>query len=367
VSFARHQPKGSGTEAAGWRYAWVRFWFTPSDPFGFHLLRVLTAALMLAWLVPLAGHVDDFLGLGGWVDVRAYQELSPTPSDPGMIDPRGWSLLFLLGENPTLLHACYWGVVAAAGLYLLGLFVRPLSIVLWVAAASFSANPIIEIDTDVYLRIATFYLMIGYVLMGQSGARLPWWRRLLAPTDYFLLRRPDVEVPGSTAATVALRLWQIHFALLIVVSGLHKLQLPEWWTGVALWYVFNPAATATPESLAAWGGPRFNIHMSLLSLAAYAMLGWQIMFPAFAWRAGWGRWLLLGGAAVGALGLMMLFPIPLLGPAFFVACLGFVAHEDAGTWRLMLDRLWPVGRQTQGNLPPSAAGLAPAAASAGRR
>ncbi|HMP02891.1 MAG TPA: hypothetical protein PKD86_09195 [Gemmatales bacterium] len=327
--------------ALGWWHAWTRFWFTPSDPFGLHVLRVATAALVLAWLLPFAGHVDATFGLDGWVDARAYQELRPTPTDMGLVDPRGWSLLFVVGTSSAALHACYWATIGLTVLFLFGLCVRPLAVVLWLATSSFSANPIIEADTDVYLRIFTFYLMIGYLLLDQGRARAGWLHRLIAPWEYSLLRRPTGEpVPGSAGATMAVRLWQLHIALLIVVSGLHKLQMPEWWTGIALWYLFHRPDVATPESLLAWGGNRFTVNLSLLSLGAYVMLAWQILFPAFAWRRGWGRWLLLGGAASGALGLMLLFPTPLLGPTFFVAMLGFLAHEDAAEMRERLGRLF---------------------------
>lgn len=352
---------------AGWKAAWLHFWFAPSDPIGLHVLRVLTAGLILAWLLPLAGHVDEFLGLGGWIDAQAYQELSPQPDDPGMVDPRGWSLVFLFGEQAMLLHACYWGVIGAAALFLLGFFVRPLSVVMWLAAASFSANPVIEIDTDVYLRIATFYLMVGYVFLGWQVPRVGWLRRLLTPWDYSLLQRPSPESAGSPAATVAVRLWQIHFALLIVVSGLHKLQLPEWWTGLALWYVLNPPGRVTVESLAAWGGPRFTLNISFISLAVYAVLAWQILFPAFAWRRGWGRWLLLGGAGVGGFGLMLLYPIPLLGPAFFVACLGFVVHDQGPRWRELLVGLWSLLGRSPQTMKAIGGSPTPAVTSAGRR
>ncbi|HMP18173.1 MAG TPA: hypothetical protein PKD72_14205, partial [Gemmatales bacterium] len=79
-------------------------------------------------------------------------------------------------------------------------------------------------------------------------------------------------------------------------------------------------------------------YLNFISLAAYAVLVWQIFFPTFAWRTGWPRWILLGGAFAGLIGLMVIYPIPLLGPVFFLFCLIYLTDEE---WKYVLS---PVSR-----------------------
>jgi hypothetical protein len=64
--------------------------------------------------------------------------------------------------------------------------------------------------------------------------------------------------------------------------------------------------------------PQHEFVLSYLSLGAYLTLGWQILFPLYAWRERW-RFLLVGGAIVGWLGTAFLYQLPLLGPALWSA------------------------------------------------
>ena len=47
----------------------MRFWFTPTEPTGLHVVRVLTGLLVLSWLLlTFAGHMESFVGPQGWMD-----------------------------------------------------------------------------------------------------------------------------------------------------------------------------------------------------------------------------------------------------------------------------------------------------------
>ena len=52
----------------------------------------------------------------------------------------------------------------------------------------------------------------------------------------------------SIAANLTVRLVQVHFAIVLVVSGLHKLQFGDWWSGVAWWYPLNPPFEPRPHT-----------------------------------------------------------------------------------------------------------------------
>ena len=75
--------------------------------------------------------------------------------------------------------------------------------------------------------------------------------------------------------------------------------------------------------------------LTVLSLAAYAVLAWQIAFPVFAWKPRW-RKLLLGGACVGCLGIAWLYELPVFGAVLFVGCLSYLTPCE---WHRIGDRL----------------------------
>jgi hypothetical protein len=318
--------------AAGPWPAWVRFWFTAVDPSGLHAVRVLAGLLFLAWLLPFAGQEAALFGPQGWFDTQAYAEAARLPGGPPA--PLGWSLVHACGSSPALLHALYWLSLAVLLLFTLGLWPRVTAVLTWVVVVSFATSPAISFDADSLLGILAFYLMVGYLLLGQWGGRLSPAERLLGPAGASLLARLPTRQPASHAANLALRLLQVHFALAVVVGGLHKLQFGDWWAGLALWYSLHPPFETTPEGLRALA-PQATPYLILLSLAGYAVLAWQLGFPAFAWRRRW-RPLLLAGGLVGWAGSVLVYRQPLFGPVLGIACLSYLTP---GEWARLL--AWP--------------------------
>ncbi len=319
--------------------SWVNFWFSPTDPVGLHVVRVLAGLLFLAWLLPFAGDVQEFFGLQSWFDVQAYRDVARDPD--GSPVPIGWSVLYLIGTDPVMLTTVYWLSILVLVLFTLGLWTRPTSVLTWVVVASFPANPAIGFGGDAVLNVLAFYLMVGYVLRGLWSTNLTTLEWVLGPKGTFLFRgwlpgsRTDAraERPVSYAANVAMRLLQVHFAIVVLVSGLHKLQYADWWSGVALWYPLHPPFETTAQSIRAEAAAAQST-LFMLSLVGYLILAWQIGFPAFAWRQRW-RVVLLGGAALGWLGLAFIYHQPLMGPALIVGCLSYVTATEwlgLGNW-----------------------------------
>lgn len=329
--------------------AWNRFWFAPASPLGLHVLRKLAGLLFLAWLLPFAGQVEALYGLGGWFDQQAYLEASRLPGGPPR--PLTWSVFYLAGTEPAALYAVYGVSLAVLVLFTLGVWPRLTAVLTFVVVASCTANPVVYYDAESLLLLFAFYLMVGYVFWGQGVRGLSWRERLLGPAwvrpaalatgkgaaeaarpD---VARPDVARPSaarpdaarpSVAANAAVRLWQVHFALAVLACGLHKLQFGDWWSGVAFWYPLNPPFEATPESVRTWA-PYPVAYLTVLSLAAYLTLAWQIGFPVFAWRPRW-RVVLLGGAVLGWLGAVLVYGLPLFGPAFVLGCLAYLTPSE---------------------------------------
>jgi len=314
-------------------HPWVGFWFAAADPVGLHRVRLGAGLLFLLWLLPLAGSVEALYGFGGWFDATAYSDTVRLPPESAPVPPIGWSLLYLVGDSPGALIAFYWLSVAVIALFTVGVYPRVTAVLTWLAVASFMANPVTLYDGDVLLAILALYLMAGYVLMGQHGpGRPPAWR-LLGPARVWPLDRGLSDADGgrepSVGANVALRLIQVHFALVMVTSALHKLQFGDWWSGMAPWYALFPPSE---ETVAAVRAVRpFGQALALaLSMATYAALAWQLGFPAFAWRRGLWRLLLLGGGFVGWLACSFLYGLPLFGPATMLFCVSYLTPRE---WR----------------------------------
>jgi hypothetical protein len=312
------------------------------DPIGLHVLRVLAGLLFLGWLLPFAGHEVGFFGTEGWFDLEAYRDAGRLTGLDTPPVPLGWSALYLVGGNTALLHLAYWVSLGVLVLFTLGLWTRVTSVLTWVIVVSFAANPALSYDADSLLGILAFYLMIGYLLLGQWSAAGSVWERLLGPAGTWLFaRRPEGGLRPSHAANLALRMLQIHFAIVIVVSGLHKLQFGDWWGGVAFWYPLHPAFSTTPQDIRDLVPVR-EPYLQVLSVAAYLVLGWQLGFPLFAWRPRW-RPVLLGGAILGWLGTSLVYQLPLFGPVLLIACLSFVTPAE---WLWVRDRLLGLTRLT---------------------
>jgi hypothetical protein len=306
---------------------WVQFWFTPSSPIGLHWLRVLAGVCFLSWLLPFAGNLDALFGIQGWFDVGAYQEAVRMPEGP---PPISWSLLYLCGSNSTLLATAYWLSLGVIALFTLGIATRVTSILTWAIVVSFTANPAMIDDAEALLPVLAFYVMVGYVLIGPWGKYQSWLTRLFGSTKFSLLsslfRRNEDAPEPSLAANVAVRLLQVHFAIAILISGLHKLQFGDWWAGAALWYPLHPPFRATIEEMRAHAAHPIA-YLTMLSLATYSVLAWEITFPLFAWRRRLRAVLLVGGV-VAWIGAASIYELPMMGPVILIGCFSYLTTAE---------------------------------------
>jgi hypothetical protein len=316
------------------RLGWASFWFSAIDPVGLHRLRVLGGLLFLAWLLPLSGHQAELFGLDGWVDRQAYLEASQLPGGPPA--PIGWSLVYLCGSSAVGITILWWASIGVMVLFTLGVATRLTSVLTWVIVASFLATPAASFDADFLLAILAFYLMIGYVLLGQWNGQLALAARLLGSRDTFLAGlswRSRGETVPSYAANLAVRLFQIHFAIIVVASGLHKLHFGDWWAGMGLWYPLHPPFSLDAERLRTLAQDRWGTWF-VHSLVQYLVLAWQLGFPAFAWRRRW-RLLLVGGGVLAWVGSVFVYGLPLFGPFYLIGCLNYLTPAE---WNGLSDR-----------------------------
>jgi hypothetical protein len=318
-----------GTQpAAGIAQRWTRFWFAPADPANLHRLRVLAGLLFFTWIVVFAGQHEAFFSLQGWFDRDAYVEATRTNMAPV---PIGWSIFYLAGSDQALFDGLYWGSLLVIAVFTLGIATRLTSVLTWIIVVSFLANPATSYDADYLLAILAFYLMLGYLFLGLMDGKLTPLEYVLGPHDAMLLStwmqdERGAAPTGSYAANLAVRLLQVHFAIIVCANGLSKLQFSDWWAGVAYWYPLHPPFQMTSQAFERERATA-GFTLGLLALAQYLALAWQIGFPAFAWRRGAWRILLVGGAVVGWIGSFFLLGLPLFGPFYFICCLSYL-HAD---------------------------------------
>ena len=323
-------PEASAKARQGFWTIWKAFWFAPRQTLGLHTIRMIFGIILLCWLLPFAGYVDDFFGSDGWFDQTAYNEARQAGSQAeDLIGRHAWSPLYIIGQNTGVLHAFYWGSIVVLVLFTLGCFTRITSVLTWLIVFSYTVNPLISVDTDEFMRLIAFYLMIGYLLIDLLRTDLPLWQRILPPFQHSvwsMLKTHENSV-RSSAATVTLRLFQVHFALAVVMMGLQKLQIAEWWGGVTFWYPLHRPTETTLEGINSLRA-KSESYLMFISLASYLVIIWQVFFPTFAWRGGLCRWVLLGGALAGTVGLMVIYPIPLMGPVFLLLCLTYLTDFE---------------------------------------
>ena len=346
---------GGDLGGSGEGNAWSRFWFAAVPTTGLQYLRLLSGLLFFGWLVSFIGHPVEFFSLTGWLDGEAYIQLQKQLQTQPDLAPVGWSVLYLAGENEQVFYALYWLSVAVLALFTLGIATRITSVLTWVIVVSFLANPGTSYEGDYLLAILAFYTMIGHVLVGQWNGNLSIAARLLGSRDDFLFAgwlfpRTGGERPVSYSANFVMRLLQIHFVIIMLTSALHHTQIPDWWAGVALWYPLHPPFQTTLETLRPeLTRPGFTLFY--LSVLNYVALAWQFTFPLFAWRRGWWRGLLLGGAAVYWLGVFFIFKLPLFGPFVCIACLSYLTARE-WAWIKGVERSW-LGSTAKKDAPPA--------------
>jgi hypothetical protein len=296
---------------------WTRFWFTPSDAIVLSLLRVLTAGVALWWYLSLLPDLQGWFGPNGMFSLEAAME-ARNSSDAG-----GFAISLLdYVSSPSQLWVVYFLGVAALGMMLLGLFSRVTTIASLVFVLSFIHRaPILSRPVDDILPMLMFYLCLG-----PSGANFS--------LDALMRRRKQAatksaassgrEIVYSSAATVAIRLVQIHLAMIFGAMVIAQLQGAAWWQGTALWWLM-----ARPDSrlVDLTGLSRMGLAFEyLVNFFTHAIVLYELCFVFLIWNPLARPILLVLGAFVWA-GLALVGGSVSFAVIMFVATLAFVSPQ----------------------------------------
>lgn len=313
---------------------WLRFWFQPTEPTALHVVRVLTGVVLLWWWGTMGVRLNEFHGPSALFDLKALAEAARLPSVPSET-PIGWSPIYLI-RSPIGLWTLYGAVMVNAVLWTLGFWTRVTSIGAWLGVVAFTSNPALSFGGDSLLLVLTYCLMLGYFFHRiEDLAKSPM--AILGSSDAILWRWLREPTAPSVGANLGVRLVQVHVALIVAVTGVHKLQLSVWWSGVAYWFPLHAPFETSVEAIEKLSNQP-GAYMSILSLAAYTTLAWQIGFPFMAWRANC-RPLVLAGGVIGWLGCAFVYQLPVFGPTLAIGCLSFVDSMSWRHWLIALSRL----------------------------
>jgi predicted DCC family thiol-disulfide oxidoreductase YuxK len=313
---------------------WSRFFFTPADPTPIGVVRV-ALGLLLVWNMCVYGlDLRAFFGRAGWTDPVVLREVM------ALERPSAWS--FWLWVPDSLLRLVWVCSLVLLALFTVGLWSRVTAVLAWVIVVSTVRRvPNTLYGFDQIASTLALYLAAS----GSSGQavsldrfleRLRTARAELAhwPRDGRWPMPSGVPKP-SVSANVALRLIQLHVALIYGMAGLAKLQGMGWWDGSAAWGV-----------VAAGEFRRFNLtwlaaDSYLLNFLTHAGLLFELSFPILVWVAPL-RPLVLACAVLTHLGIDLALGLTEFGLAMMTANVAFVS----GSWlrSLVTGRSQPAGR-----------------------
>jgi hypothetical protein len=235
---------GSPTWSQAWKGAWERFWFTPADPRPLAVIRIIVGLAALAYLASFRGDLVRWFGPHGLLPPEATAAI--TAGAPTY----RFSVLHL-ASSPAELRIIHGICLAAAAALTLGLASRAAAAATLVAVLSF-VHRAVAIGGLIEPVLAMFLL---YLCLAPCGAFCSL-DRLVGMTVW--LR--GSERPGI-AATISLRLMQIHLAALYAVMGVTKLYGNAWWDGDAVWLLLAQTHSRP-------------LDLSLLRNSAYLLAAW---------------------------------------------------------------------------------------------
>jgi hypothetical protein len=337
---------------------WDRFWFRPADPSVLGIVRILIGLIGLYVHFGYTYDLMEFVGPEGWINKATIDQfrheypIYPRRSDwsdaPGMdFTPRldsqltqeereyakrwdgnsdrfaifkgynAWSIYYHVTDPFWIqfVHAC---VLLTFLLLTIGLGTRVVSVLAWLATLSYIQRHYVAFfGMDTILSFMTLYLMIGPSGAAMSVDRLiaryaRAWRALRAkasarkagalPTE--AVRRAEgleLDPPRPmVSANFALRLIQVHVAIVYLASGTSKLMGAAWWNGTALWgTMVNPEFSPVQSALYMDAIHFLCRHRWLWELftsgGAAFTLAFEIGFIFLVWNR-WTRWVMIASA-----------------------------------------------------------------------
>ena len=257
-------------QAESFGQAWNRFWFRPSDPCLVSLLRILTGISVLAYVHSHSADLEVWFGANGLLPIKTVRQLTGGNAAAAAMDFR-WSYFYWLDTSLGLWIAHLGGLLVAVAM-IVGCCSRISCLAaLCVVLSYVHRAPMITGQWEPVLTMMLLYLCVAPC--GACYSWDAWWRR----------RRNTAEGLGcepSLAATISVRLIQVHLSAFYLMMGLTKLAGATWWSGDAVWWL----AARTESRLIDW--TFLHDYMLLVNLWTHAVVFFELGFGILIWVRG---------------------------------------------------------------------------------
>ena len=303
--------------AEAWQ-AWNRFWFTPTDPATYSLIRLFAGAMLfythLIWSLDL----QAFLGPQGWLPVDfLHGQIQVEPNADGNLVPMWsvWSIFFHL-EQPWQLWCVHGFALLVFFCLTVGWFSRTAALLAFLLAVSYAHR----VSPGAFFGLDKTNCMLAlYLVLGPCGAEYSLDR-------IFRLRRGDTTaVAPSTAANVAIRLIQLTLCIVYLFAGLAKLLGENWQAGTAVWWA---VANLEYQSLDMTWLAQWPV---LVALATHASVFWELFYCCTIWNR-FTRPLALWMAVLVHSGIALSMGMITFGLAMLIANLAFISPQTVRRW-----------------------------------
>ncbi|HEX4128828.1 MAG TPA: HTTM domain-containing protein [Pirellulales bacterium] len=297
---------------------WNRFWFAPSDPLTLSVLRLLVGGLATITIATFTFDLDRLLGATGLLPLDVVKQLVNQRDLQYELGPVWRFSYFDYAGDDSALWAAHVASLAVMLLFTVGFLSRVTSVAALIVFLSYLHRvPLISSQSEPMLAFLLFYLCFG-----PTGAYLSvdrWLHRRKLPAEEL-----DARAPASSAATICVRLIQVHLAIVFVMMALAKFYGNVWWNGTAMWWLI----TNSPARLVDFG---FLIsHPYVVNFWTHAEIAYELLFPVLVWNR-WARPLLLGWGVVMWVLLALVTGLVSYGVVMIIATIAFIEPDQLRT------------------------------------
>jgi hypothetical protein len=300
---------------------WTRFWFMPSDAIVLTLLRILVAVVALWWYLGFFTDLQKWFAPGGYFPLEMAKQYR-VMADELQEGRFAFSVLDYV-DSPAQLNFVYGLGLVALVMMLTGTFSRVATIASLVAVLSFiHRGPIMWRPVDNILVILMFYLCIGPAGANFSVDAMVRHRRRQKEFGGHEPLGPPLVV--SSAATVAIRLMQVHLALIYAAMVAAQLQVAAWWQGTAVWWMMARSDSRLVDLTFLNGmGQAFEY---FVNFCTHVVILYEVCFPLLIWNQLARPILIVLGAFVWG-GMALISGSVSFAVLMFIAGLAFLSPE----------------------------------------
>lgn len=249
---------------------WNTFWFSPSDPFALGLIRVLAGLMSLYVVGSYSFDLLVFFGPQGILPVDLVTQMRD-------LNEARFSYLNYFSQPGELYTVHAIGLIVLV-LFTVGLWTRVTSVLAWLVVLSYIQRaPMLTAQVETVLIFVLFYLCVG-----PAGKALS--------VDAWLAKRKSTDSEANTpqryfSATIAIRLIQVHLAVVYLMMGVSKLAGVEevaeltWWRGDAVWWLIARPDTRIVDLTGLMAG-----HAYLVNAWTHAIVLFELVFAVLIWN-----------------------------------------------------------------------------------